>query len=66
MLNDFASSAIGTFQQFVELSTQLTTSSIDKQLEDLDKYYTTDAETAKENSDIKLISEKEYEAKKRN
>lgn len=64
LLNDFVSSAIGTFQQFVELSTQLTTSSIDKQLEDLDKYYTTDAETAKENSDIKLISEKEYEAKK--
>ncbi|NDW19871.1 hypothetical protein D0T53_13280 [Dysgonomonas sp. 216] len=33
---------------------------IQQQLSDLDHYYTTDAEKAKENSNLKLISEEEY------
>lgn len=56
--------ALEMMQVFADSAFQITQDRLSKELEDLDHYYTTDADEAAENSEKKLISEEELERKK--
>jgi hypothetical protein len=58
-LSELKSQAFQLAQDLVASAYDSQKAALDKELSDLDKYYTTDAEAAKKNKNLKLISEEE-------
>lgn len=60
---DFYGELKNLYSSYSEFISEGETSRIQKQLDELTKYYTTDVEEARNNKDLKYISEKEYAKK---